>query len=177
MSSQTGIDGNGPANKPAVPGDSGSSPGQAAEIPPADENEPLDDLGERDRLIATALGRGLTHDKAGEVAGVSAKTVQRKLADPVFLSAVATERRRAFEQIYGALSRATGEATRTLVEVMRSERPTDRLRAAEAVLNIASRYHRQIVEHDLADRVERLEAVQAATEQPDAHRLTARSPS
>jgi hypothetical protein len=116
-----------------------------------------------------ALGRGFSHEKAGELGGVSGKTVQRRLADPAFVAAVLRERRRAFEMVSGALTHCTLDAVKTLVAVMRSEGPADQRRAAEAILNINSRYHRQLFDHDLADRLEKLEAAMATAEEPDVH--------
>jgi hypothetical protein len=144
--------------------------GGAAEPPRVDDGPELDGISERDRLIAVALGRGFTYEKAGELAGVSSKTVQRRLADPAFVAAVSRERRRAFEMVSGALTHCTLEAIKTLVAVMRSEGPADQRRAAEAILNLNSRYHRQLFDHDLADRLEKLEAAMATADQPDVHR-------
>jgi hypothetical protein len=59
---------------------------------------------------------------------VSAKTVQRRLADPGFAAAVGRARQSYMDQTLGRLSQASIEATETLVEVMRSGRAADRVR-------------------------------------------------
>jgi len=159
-----------PCGDSARQGEGTASTGRGAEPPKLDEGRELDGLSERDRIIAIALGRGFSHEKAGELAGVSSKTVQRRMADPTFLVAVSEERRRAFELISGQLTHWAIQAVKTLVGVMQSDNPSDQRRAAEAILNIGGRYHRQLQDHELAARLEKLETFLAAAEQPDVHR-------
>jgi hypothetical protein len=159
-----------PSGESTGQGEGTASTGEGAEPSKLDEGHELGGLSERDRIIAVALGRGFSHEKAGEFAGVTSKTVQRRMADPTFVAAVSEERRRAFEEISGQLTHWAIQAVKTLVGVMRSDNPSDQRRAAEAILNIGGRYHRQLQDHELAARLEKLEACLATAEQPDAYR-------
>jgi hypothetical protein len=70
------------------------------------------------------------------------------------------------------LSQAGIVAIDTLVELLNSGRPADRLLAAEAVLSHAARYSRQLAEQDIATRLDRLEALLLEQDQPAAGRRT-----
>ena len=124
-----------------------------------------------------ALGAGHSQTSAAELVGLSAKTVKRRLDDPAFAAAVVSARRSFLDQILGKLSQAGVEATDTLVELLNSGRPADRLRAAEAVLSHAARYSRQLAEQDIATRLDRLEAVLLEKDQPAAGRRTSEAQS
>ena len=134
-------------------------------------------LSDRDFVMAQALGAGHSQTSAAELVGLSAKTLKRRLDDPAFAAAVASARRSFLDQILGKLSQAGVEATDTLVELLNSGRPADRLRAAEAVLSHAARYSRQLAEQDIATRLDRLEAVLLEKDQPAAGRRTSESQS
>ena len=129
-------------------------------------------LSDRDVVMAQALGAGHSQTSAAELVGLSAKTVKRRLDDPAFAAAVVSARRSFLDQILGKLSQAGVEATDTLVELLNSGRPADRLRAAEAVLSHAARYSRQLAEQDIATRLDRLEAVLLEKDKPAAGRRT-----
>ena len=139
---------------------------------PVTETDDGDDgaLSDRDFVMAQALGAGHSQTSAAELVGL--KTLKRRLDDPAFAAAVASARRSFFDQILGRLSQAGVEATDTLVELLNSDRPADRLRAAEAVLSHAARYSRQLAEQDIATRLDRLEAVLLEKDQPAAGRGT-----
>ena len=128
-----------------------------------DEAEDEAELTDRDRVLARAVARGLTHAAAGERVGVSAKTAAR-LGDPRFAAAVAGERRQIFEEIGDQLSNASFEAVRTVVNIMRSDEPAEQLKEAQVVLNLGSRYHRQVVDHDIEHRLDRIEQVLGANQ-------------
>ena len=131
-----------------------------------------DALSDRDFVMAQALGAGHSQTSAAELVGLSAKTLKRRLDDPAFAAAVASARRSFLDQILGKLSQAGVEATDTLVELLNSGRPADRLRAAVAVLSHAARYSRQLAEQDIATRLDRLEALLLEQDQPAAGRRT-----
>jgi cellulase/cellobiase CelA1 len=107
-------------------------------------------LSDQDVLLVTALGQGHTHASAAKLLGVSTKTVQRRLANRNFAAAVERERHLRFEQIERALSRAAVGAAQALVDATQSERDSDRIRAAEAILNQYGRFHRQAVDENRA---------------------------
>jgi hypothetical protein len=121
----------------------------------ASEPEGLSDV---DELLIAALGEGRSHAAAGELAGVSAKTVQRRLRKPEFARAVGDRRRQRVGELAGLLMGAAERALRVLLEVLEHGERSEQLRAAQMVLDNSRRYsHDQAVEDDLALRVRVLE--------------------
>ncbi len=76
------------------------------------DNDPTDDL-----LIA-GLAEGWTHAEAGKLAGVCAKTVQRRLRDPEFTGAVARRRRERVERLTAQLITASDAAVSVLRDAL-----------------------------------------------------------
>jgi predicted hydrolase (HD superfamily) len=70
-----------------------------------------------DEFILGGLAAGLTHAEAGELAGVSAKTVQRRLRDDAFAAEVGRRRAEQVERITGRLTELSVRAVATLERV------------------------------------------------------------
>jgi hypothetical protein len=86
--------------------------------------DPIVEWSDTDELILGGLAAGLTHAEAGELAGVSAKTVQRRLRDDVFAAEVGRRRAEQVERITGRLTELSGHCC-----VDRSAGAADRRRA------------------------------------------------
>jgi hypothetical protein len=131
-------------------------------------------LSDGDEVLIAALAEGLTHAAAGELAGVSAKTVQRRMSNPEFAGAVGDGRRQRVRDVVGLLVGASQRAVQVLVEVLERGDPADQLRAARMVLEYSGRYHReQVVDDDLARRMlvlEELASANASEEGPSVGR-------
>jgi HEAT repeat protein len=105
--------------------------------------------------VALALAQGATSDKAGEVAGVSGRTVRRWREDPSFEAQIQEARRVILSEAVAALGAAAREAVDTLRAALSEESPSIRVRAAVAIIGALP----GLAEHaELNDRLARLEA-------------------
>lgn len=87
-----------------------------------------------DDLLAEALALGMTHEAAGRQAGVSSKTVQRRLGDPNFV-ALRDERRHVHVQAAcGRLIALAETAMEVLVDALTDDDAVVRLKAVDLVL-------------------------------------------
>ena len=107
-------------------------------------NEVVDERAARrlaqQELVAEALGRGANYGEAGGLAGVTAKTVQRWVQDPVFARMLSERRGARLAEVTGLLLDATTDAVSVIRrECVEAEKPADRLRAASMLLTMASR--------------------------------------
>jgi hypothetical protein len=91
-----------------------------------------------DALIL-ALAAGATAREAAERAGMGERTVYRRLMDAEFRRAVGEARARIFDSAVGRLTGLTDKATETLARLMESEKPSEALGAAKAVLELGPR--------------------------------------
>jgi len=71
----------------------------------------------KDNILLTALACGASPETAAARAGVSLRTVFRRLADPDFQQAFQKHLREMMERSFGMLSAASGEAVKTMVEL------------------------------------------------------------
>lgn len=107
-----------------------------------------------DDLLAAALAAGATIQEAAELAGVSSRTVDRRLANPEFRARV--------EEIKGGLvgnitDRLTGQAlgaVEVLVELFDNSIPRIRLQSAKAILDATLKYREA---NQLEERIRALE--------------------
>jgi hypothetical protein len=98
-----------------------------------------------DKLLLT-LACGATVESAAREAGVSARTVYRRLEDPAFSRQLQALRADTVLRTCGALTAAGTEAVRTLIELMKpTVAANTRLGAARAVLESGVRL-REITE-------------------------------
>jgi hypothetical protein len=88
------------------------------------------------------------------LAHVSARTVRRRMSDPEFAARVHQRRGQRVGEVTGVLVGLARRAVATLEACMDAERPSDRIRAAQAVLGELHRFRDQ---HDLEDRLLLLE--------------------
>jgi hypothetical protein len=107
-----------------------------------------------DEVLLQALACGATQKSAAEKAGISERTVARRLQDPKFLKCLQTRRAEMVERTASALTAASMEAVKGLLELMRSDDERVRLGAIRTILEHSTRLRE---ESDLAQRVARLE--------------------
>jgi hypothetical protein len=93
-----------------------------------------------DEKILVALACGATVPKAAADAGVSTRTVERRLADPKFRARLHQLRGETLERAGGMLTAATLKSVSTLVSLQDAGHPAGvRLQAAKSVLELALR--------------------------------------
>jgi hypothetical protein len=108
-----------------------------------------------DEVLVTALACGATVEGAARKAGLSERTVYRRLADPDFQSRLRHERAELARRAAGLLTAASLESVRTLVELQGTALPpAARLGAARAVIGLGMKLREEV---DLVDRVAELE--------------------
>lgn len=109
-------------------------------------------------LIA-ALAAGASYVDAAKAAGVSERTVRRRMAEPAFRQQVDEIRAEMLAQAVAKLTSASVKAVETLEALLGSPLDFARLSAARAILELAAKYREQ---HDIAERIAALEARSAA---------------
>lgn len=111
--------------------------------------------GAKDEILLAALAAGKSYTIAGSAAGVSARTVRRKMADPSFAAEVAEHRRLYVNEVVGLLLASGTAAVEVVRECLNSDKPSDRLRAAELLLVLGRRVY---ADPDVQERLALLEA-------------------
>jgi hypothetical protein len=114
-----------------------------------------------DETLVESLARGATQVSAAADAGVSDRTVRRRLEDPEFVAQVRAVRRELVDQATDEATALLSEAIESIADVMRTGDPATRLRAATAMIGIVDRLHYQ------QDFDERLAAQEATHESDD----------
>ena len=114
----------------------------------------------QDNKLVEALASGLSYRRAGELAGVHAKTVQRRMEDPVFARRVTEQRNRRTSQITGLLADVGAEAVGVIREALSADKGSDRLRAAHLTLTMLLKFTNS---QELEERVAELERLSAVT--------------
>ena len=95
-----------------------------------------------DDKLLVALADGAHQENAALVAGCSLRTVQRRMADPVFRGRLDESRRVIREEVLGRLASAAGEAVDVLHRILEnSEDPTIQIKAATSLLNSLVKIH------------------------------------
>jgi AcrR family transcriptional regulator len=110
--------------------------------------------GRADGALVVALARGATVAEAAAEAGVSERTVFRRLQRDDFQRQVFDARRAMFEQASGALAASFTDAVSTLVELLGSQLDHVRLSAASRIMEWGSKVFET---SELAARVAALE--------------------
>jgi len=99
------------------------------------------DFGTKDRALALALAAGRTVADAAEHAGLSPRTVHRRLANVEFCRLVTATRAEMLAAAMGKLAAAAGNAAGTLAELATDAAADSvRLNAAKTVLEMANRW-------------------------------------
>lgn len=93
-----------------------------------------------DELILEALAAGVAYADAGSAAGVSARTVRRRMADPLFAAELARRRAVRVSDLTGQMMGLGARAVSVLGEALEAEAVGDRLRAANLILTALRRY-------------------------------------
>jgi hypothetical protein len=108
-----------------------------------------------DAVLVAVLAAGATYDAAAAQAGVSERTVRRRMDEPEFRQQVDAARADLVTQTTARLVSASVEAVATLEALLGPETPpAQRLGAAKAVIELATRLREQ---EDLASRITALE--------------------
>ncbi len=113
-----------------------------------------------DDMIVGGLAAGLSQPAAARHAGVSERTVRRRLEDPEFAASVDKARVAFVERTAGQLLGAAEQAVAALRDLVDSAPPAVRVRAALGLLAAAATWR----ENGETER--RLTALEAAAEQP-----------
>jgi hypothetical protein len=93
-----------------------------------------------DERLLLALACGATQAKAAQEAGVTERTVRRRLAEPAFRKRLFQVRGEILERASGALTAAALKAVQTLLALQETNQPgTVRLGAARAILEMCLR--------------------------------------
>lgn len=119
-----------------------------------------------DELILAALAAGLSQPAAARHAGVSERTVRRRLEDPSFAASVEQARGALVERTSAQLLGAAEHAVAALRDLLDTGPPAVRVRAALGLLAAAAW-------RESADTERRLAALEAAAEQQPASRVGA----
>jgi len=107
-------------------------------------------------VMVASLAGGATAEEAARAAGVSTRTVQRRLLDPAFVAAIDAARAEYLSRTVAALTEHGLAATGTLVELTAAEIPAStRLGAAKAILELGARLRES---ESLEQRIAALEA-------------------
>ena len=85
--------------------------------------------------LVLAIAEGQTLDQAAKAAGISKRTVARRLADRAFVADVRRVRASMLERVAGLLADACSEAVSTLRELLSCESNSTRCRAALGLLD------------------------------------------
>jgi AcrR family transcriptional regulator len=91
--------------------------------------------------IIIALASGATIRAAARKAGVSQRTVYRRLQDPEARTQLADARKQFVERALSHLTRGTVEAAIVLRRLLRSKVEKNRLYAARAIIELGSKLH------------------------------------
>ena len=129
------------------------------QVPPDDGGvgwrlEDGDEWAVEDELLLAGLATGLTHVEVAALAGVSSKTVQRRVRDPRFAAEVRARKAARVERITGRLVELSERAVTVLESGLGDEAAPIRLRAADLVLGWSVRLRR---ESDLERRIAEIE--------------------
>ena len=104
-----------------------------------------------DEILLAALAAGRSYAAAGELAGVSARTVRRRMADAAFAAEEDSRCNERVLEITGGVLGMCDEALEVVRQCLRAERPADRLRAAQLTLSMALRFRGELdLERNLA---------------------------
>jgi hypothetical protein len=122
-----------------------------------------------DTTLVVALACGSSAESAAQKAGVSVRTVYRRLADPSFCAEVKDARADMVHRTSSMLSATGMNAVKTLATLQESAASEAvRLGAARATIELGFKMRKSLQEEQwLASVEERLEALLEQTERPD----------
>ena len=108
-----------------------------------DEND-ADEFSDRDEIMLNALSAGLTHAEAGGMAGLSAKSVQRRLRNARFRAEVARRRMARVEALSGRLTTLGQTSLSVLERAMASHSLPLAVRASDVTLRHLFQFRRAV---------------------------------
>lgn len=114
-----------------------------------------------DGVLAAALAQGSTWVEAAKQAGVSQRTVGRRLADPGFKAQVARFRAELLDRALGRAADAATEAVETLRKLLGSKNEMVQLGAARGLLANVTRLRDSV---ELDERLSEIEQTLAGRE-------------
>lgn len=110
-------------------------------------------MGKGDEILIEHLAAGRSYSAVAKLAGVSERTIIRRMKSTVFRRRVRQARADVLERALGHLSRASAEAAITLRNLLRSDNEKIKLGAANTILTAELRFRQN---EDLAADVEDL---------------------
>jgi hypothetical protein len=119
------------------------------------DSPPVTKTDASNEILIAALAAGQPYVTAGAGAGVSERTVRRRMAEPAFAAEVARRRSQHVACVTGKLLATAEEAVRVIADCLQSDKASDRLRAAELMLTFVRRFH---ADSDIDARLTALEA-------------------
>lgn len=117
----------------------------------------------QDEVIIGALAAGLSYGDAGAAAGVTSRTVGRRMSDPAFAAQVSQRRGERVSQITGALTTMSDDALEVLRETMVEGSVSERLRAAQLTLTLMAKFRSETEMEQRLAAIERQLAAGAAS--------------
>jgi hypothetical protein len=108
-----------------------------------------------DANLIDLLAAGETFTRAAKLAGISRRTVTRRMANPQFRQEVTDARKRIVDGAAGKMAASMAAAADTLRRLLRSKSDGVRLRAATAILELGVKLRDAT---EIAERVSLLEA-------------------
>ena len=117
-------------------------------------------------VLIDALGRGLSHERAGKLIGRSSKTVQRNLKNPDFAAAVEQRRAQISDDMRARLDTVANRALEVVENCMDAESEYVRLAAARLALQ---RHLTYINALDVAERLNELERLAIHHDKRNSH--------
>jgi hypothetical protein len=130
--------------------------GEGDDVSGEDERDRRSQL---DELLVELLASGRPYAEAGAMAGVSERTVRRRMSDPVFTGRVSRRRGEYVGALVGRLVDVGEEAVEVMRGGLRDESAAVRLRAADLVLRWATHLRHG---HELETRLAALETAAGA---------------
>ncbi len=109
-----------------------------------------------DDLLAVTLAAGKTVGESAQAAGVSPRTVDRRLQDPEFRKRLSRLRGEMVSRALGKLTDTTAAAADALKCLLSADSETVRLGAAKAILELGLKIRESV---ELEDRLRALEMV------------------
>ncbi|MBA2261165.1 MAG: hypothetical protein H0W03_00685 [Solirubrobacterales bacterium] len=149
----------------APPIEAATKPGGSRWAPPEAPDQEHPESGQAsDAVLLEALGSDMTYEEAGRAAGVSSRTVARRLDDPAFAAAVNSRRRELAEETISHIRRlrarrirAAIDAQEVLLDLLHHDDPKVQLAAARQL------HTSRAAQHDI-DLHERLLALEGRLE-------------
>ncbi len=114
-----------------------------------------------DDLLVELLAVGRTHAEAGAMAGISERSVRRRMSNAAFAARVSVRRGEYVGALAGRLVNAGAQAVEELTSLLRDDSSQVRLRAAQAILSLGSQLR---VANELEERLTALENSGAASQ-------------